>query len=149
MVKTNQDVYRQEMERVFGRPIGNMSLQARSRGETQLRLLIGLCLSFGPMTATHYALNKVGGIDKSITFFWGDPGNGMKNVHAFPFKATLETILTFTVGFLSEADYGPEHDTDGSCHKGFEVFSRDCVPFANRSFYVICAVKPEWIICGK
>ena len=151
MARSNQDVYQQEMEREFGHPIGDHFLKAKSEGEKQLRLLMGICLSFGPITASHYVMND----DNSMTFFWSDPGKYRKNVIAFPFKATLETMLAFTLGFLMDADYGPEYDTDGSCHKGFLINSGDLIskkPYEigpEGSFYAICTIKPEWIVCGK
>lgn len=50
--------------------------------------------------------------------------------------------------WLDKVNYGPEPDIDGSCEKGFRVFTEAWGHVAGRH-YCIVAVQPAWAMYGK
>lgn len=99
-------------------------------------------------TATHYAIKK----NNKLAFYWGEPTD-LKGAIALPFKHNEEAMVNFASAWLTQADHGPEEDTDGSIKKGWRVYYSTS-PYTKSeegigSFYCIVAIEAIWTVYGK
>lgn len=100
-----------------------------------------------PDKISHYTEMKVdeeNGVE-TLVLYWSDD----KTADKLPFPLTKDNVADFVQGWLdNSADYGEEPDIDGSCGKGFRVFTEQWGHVAG-SHYSIVAVQPNWSMYGK
>jgi zinc transporter ZupT len=112
--------------------------------EGQDHLTAALKLGFRDYKATFYAVSPDA---KRLTYFWSDPSGHI--CHSLPFKFTHADAASFTHRWLQEsASYSNEPDIDGSCGKGWRVFT-DSLGHVDGIWQSIVAIEPVWAMYGK
>lgn len=71
--------------------------------------------------------------------------NGPPGSNSFAFPQSLDDLTHFIHGWIRNATYGPEPDIDGSCEKGYRLFT-DEYGDVNGHRTALIAAQPEWAI---
>ncbi len=120
----------------------NFEVRVTARTQAVLEHTIKLALC-GHSKICSYTETEVHGV-KSLLLHW----YYRKDQTKFPYEFEVEQIVPFIMGWLKNQDYGPEPDLDGSCSKGWKLFTEH--PYiqgkpTNPAWHnVVFAIQPEW-----
>jgi hypothetical protein len=85
----------------------------------------------------------------TLLLYWHVPDDQRKDpVQRFGFKMKFDALLAFIREWLSQQDYGPEPDHDGSNGKGWRVYNEAWTHVAGDN-YAFLGVQPSWAWYGK
>ncbi len=122
----------------------NFKVDVTARGSDVLSHTIELALC-GHFHAASFTEVTVGDHKMLVLHWYYREGSGQTK---FPYPFKLEQLLPFITGWLENQDYGSEPDLDGSCSKGWSLFTN--IPYEQRKTInqawdcVLFAVRPEW-----
>lgn len=118
----------------------NVEFRVNGAGATRLAQALGLAL--GSNKVERYAIHPT----KGFILYWTPPETPTTT---FPFKMAAPQIAEFIHEWLKQsADYGSEPDIDGSCERGWTVYTESW-GHVNEQWEAFLAVKPTWILYGK
>jgi hypothetical protein len=118
--------------------VDNLRVDVTSEGRELLALVLAL---FGRRHAEGYKLDG-----KRFVLYWSLTSTAA--VTPFPFKMTIPQLADFVLGWLSEADYGPEPDHDGDNGKGWRCYNEGWGHIGGE-WQAFAAVEPVWAMYGK
>jgi hypothetical protein len=121
----------------------NFKVEVRSSGEEHFNIAFNLAMSSaaGGKAVSYKVTDKSG-----LILYWHESATGSSPL---PYPMEVNAARHFAWNWLSQAEFPPEPDQDGSNERGFIVGTGDFWGHVEESFYSIVFIKPDWQMYGK